>query len=171
MRNTRLFRITTLAGLMLSSSLAFAADKLYVQTPATYDKDAGVNAKVKDECAIENRVPFFIQENAKKNFEVVPAKDVKEAGKAKALTLTIMSVQGVGGGAWSGPKAITVQGTLTESGKVVGTFTARRTSGGGAFGGYKSTCSIFERCAKTLGTDIATWLQSPSMNASLGELK
>ena len=149
----------------------YAKGKLYVQTPAAIDPQASINEKVKEECAIENKVSFHIQENAKSSFdEVVPAKNLKDAGANKALTITILNVTGVGGGAWSGAKAITIQGKLQENGKVIGTFNARRTSGGGAFGGYKGTCSILERCAVALGKDVAGWLASPTMNAGLGEM-
>ncbi|NQV86958.1 MAG: hypothetical protein HQ492_07775 [Woeseiaceae bacterium] len=34
--------------------------------------------------------------------------------------------------------------------------------------GAKGTCSILGRCVKTLGSDIATWLQNPTMNAMPG---
>jgi hypothetical protein len=158
------------AGLTVAG-VATAADKLYVQTPAGYDKDASINAKVKEECAVENRVAYFVAEAAKGSFEIVPSKTLADAGSGKALTLTILNVHGVGGGAWSGAKSITVQGTLKEGGKVLGSFNARRSSGGGAFGGYKGTCSILERCAKALGKDVAQWLAAPSSDALLGEMK
>jgi hypothetical protein len=84
------------------------------------------------------------------------------------LILEIVSAVGGGGGAWSGPKSVTVKGELREDGKVIGSFTASRFSGGGAWGGFKGTCSIFGRCIKVLGEDIAAWLKKPTMNAALG---
>jgi len=159
----------TLLAFGVVSGSAVAGEKLLVQTPAVYDKDAHVNDKIKAECAVENRVSFFVQERAKGKFDVVPAKTPDTSGKA--LTLTIMNVGGTGGGAWSGPKSITLQGTLKDKGKVIGNFNARRSSGGGAFGGYKSTCGIIERCAEALGKDIGAWLEKPTMNAGLGEIK
>jgi len=152
-------------------SPGFAADKLYVQTPAKYDKDSGVNDKVKQECALDEKIPHFVQENAKGKFDVTPSKTLGDAGNSKALSLTIINVVGGAGGAWSGPKIVTLQGPLKEQGKVVGTFTARRSSSGGAWGGYKGTCSIFGRDAETLGKDVAAWLAAPTMDAKLGELK
>lgn len=149
---------------------AAAAEKLHVQTPAGLDKDVAINEKVKAECAVEDRVAYFVREHAKDSFEVVATKTLPASG-GKTLSLTILQVQGVGGGAWSGAKAITLQGSLKDGGKEIGSFTARRSSGGGAFGGYKGTCSILERCAKALGKDISQWLASPTMNAGLGEIK
>jgi hypothetical protein len=149
----------------------FAADKLYVQSPANYASGTDVNPKIKAECALESKVATHVIEQAGGNFEVVASPSLSDAGAAKALTLTITDVMGVGGGAWSGAKGITIKGTLKQGGKVIGTFEARRNSGGGAFGGYKGTCSILGRCAKALGKDVSDWLAQPSMNAKLGELK
>ncbi len=147
-----------------------AADKLYVQTPADRDKDAPINDKVKQECGIENRVSYFVQESAKEKFDVVPSKTLADAGNSKALSLTVLGVQGIGGGGWTGSKTITLQGTLRENGEVTGTFIARRSSRGGVLGPVQGTCSIFERNAAALGKDIAAWLAQPRMNARLGEM-
>lgn len=161
-----------IAALCLPLAAHAGGGKLHVQQPAAYDKDAAVNEKVKDQCAPEARLSEFVKEYAKGPFdEVVGLKDLSKAGGGKTLSLTILNVMGVGGGAWSGPKGITVQGTLRENGKVIGTFQARRSSGGGAYGGFKGTCSILERCAKALGKDIAAWLEGPSMDARLGEMR
>lgn len=63
---------------------------------------------------------------------------------------------------------MTVHGELRENGEITGTFTATRYSTGGAFGGFRGTCSILGRCVKTLGSDIAKWLKRPTMDALLG---
>ena len=99
---------------------------------------------------------------------VVLADDVTESTEGRVLHVEISSVVGPQGGAWSGAKSVTVEGKLTENGEVIGTFKGNRYSGGGAFGGYKGTCSILGRCAKTLGSDIAKWLAKPTMDARLG---
>ena len=94
-----------------------------------------------------------------------------EAGlKAKGLDIEIVAMMGAGGGMWSGPKQMTVVGTLTEGGAVVGTFRARRTTTGGAWGGYKGTCSLLGRVGKALAKDIGDWLRAPTNDARLGEL-
>lgn len=151
---------------------AFGGEKLYLQTPAAYGKDANVDPKVREECAPDAKVAAILKERLYGKFdEIVATKNPAGAGPGKTLNLTITNVMGVGGGAWSGPKSISVQGTLKDQGKVVGSFNARRTSGGGPFGGYKGTCAILERCAESLATDIAGWMEKPVMNAALGEMK
>ena len=87
------------------------------------------------------------------------------------LSLEITQIMGGGGGAWSGPKRIVLEGTLTEGGQQIGSFRAQRTSGGGAWGGYKGTCSILEICAEELGEDVGKWMHGPTQGAKLGELE
>ena len=147
-----------------------AAGTLNLQKRAPYEKDLPVPTAVKAECALETKIPEFVEEAAKGNFDTINMIDMPSAN-GKHLSMKITGITGLGGGAWSGPKHITIDGTLTENGKVVGTFQATRYSGGGAFGGYKGTCSILGRCAKALGKDVANWLEQPSMNARLGDAK
>jgi hypothetical protein len=63
-----------------------------------------------------------------------------------------------------------VKGSLSQKGKILGDFKARRYSGGGMFGGYKGTCAILRRCVKTLGKDVAEWLAQPTSQAVLCDL-
>ncbi len=100
---------------------------------------------------------------------VVLAEDLSDSTEGRVLHIEIVNVIGTGGGAWSGAKSVTVEGKLTENGEVIGTFTSSRYSGGGAFGGYKGTCSILGRCIKAMGSDIAKWLANPTMDAKLGD--
>ena len=145
---------------------------LTLEKKAPYAKGLGVPDAVRAECGLEQKVPEFVQEFAKKGFDNVVLADTVGANTAgKALSMKITNITGSGGGAWSGPKHVTIEGTLWQNGKVAGTFRASRYSGGGAFGGYKGTCAILGRCAKALGKDVATWASAPSMDAVLGDAK
>ncbi len=132
-----------------------------------FAEGSGATANVKSECKLETKLPGFVKSYAK-GMNIVLADDVSESTEGRVLHIEITQVIGPGGGAWSGAKSVGVKGELTENGEVIGSFIALRYSGGGAFGGYKGTCSILGRCVKTLGSDIATWLKNPTMDAMLG---
>jgi hypothetical protein len=141
--------------------LSASAEPLALPQKVSYDKDVHVPDAVKKECALETKIPEYVKSSAS-GFE--PGKG------GKALEMKISGLLATGGGGFSGPKSVTVSGTLREGGKVKGTFTAMRHSSGGPFGGG-GTCAILDRCAKAIGKDIGAWLKAPSMNAKLGDAK
>ncbi len=159
-------------GTKASLSKAAQSNPVTVTSRVAYAKNSGASGKVKKECIIDKQLPDFIETYASKNDIAVVQKDGKVSRKAKGRVL-LLEFDGIvagGGGAFTGPKAVTVKGQLYKSGKKIGSFTGRRTSGGGAVFGYKGTCSILGRCVKALGRDIAKWLEKPTMNARLGEM-
>lgn len=78
---------------------------------------------------------------------------------------TIVVLALTGGGA----KMVPIKGTLEENGAATGNFKGRRTSDGGVFSVSEGTCSILGCCVKTLGRDVADWLQHPSTVSIVGE--
>ena len=126
---------------------------------------ASVPEKVRSECGLQDKVPAFLSSFAS-DVELV---DSELGTQGRILELHIGDVHAPGGGAFSGPKWMTVTGVLREDGRKVGSFTAKRFSGGGMFGAYKGTCAIVARCAKAIGKDIAGWLRSPQDGARLGD--
>lgn len=129
---------------------------------AIYAADSGAG-KVEEECDLQNKLPEYF-------YEYAPSAVPGSGGSARVLQMEVVNVIGQGGGMYTGPKQLTVQGTLTEGGQVLGSFQARRTTTGGAFGGYKGTCSLMQRNAKAVARDISEWVASPTMDARLGEL-
>lgn len=149
-----------------------AAGSITISKQASYAPQMSVPDAVRAECNLPIRVTEFVKEYADKNYDsVILADNVSANTSGQALSMKIVGMTGTGGGAWSGPKHVTVEGTLWENGKVKGTFTATRYSGGGAFGGYKGTCAILGRCAKAIGKDVGEWLLAPGMNTKLGDAK
>ncbi|MEL7448018.1 MAG: hypothetical protein AAFN78_02355 [Pseudomonadota bacterium] len=149
---------------------AYAADIIVIPEKIAFGPDVMVRDNVRDECRLEEKIAEFIQSYGKKKKGYTLVTEAPAEGEYHVLTAEIISAQGAGGGAWSGPKSIKVKGELTDAaGEVVGSFTAGRYSGGGVFGGYKGTCSILGRCTKALGKDIAAWLDNPRMNSMLGD--
>lgn len=166
---TRLALFTACASLPLTS---VAAGSITIAKQAPFAQQLSVPDAVRKECNLPTRVSEFVKDYAGKNYDKVVLADRVSAGTpGQALSMKIIGLSGAGGGAWSGAKHVTVEGTLWENGKVKGTFTATRYSGGGAFGGYKGTCSILGRCVKAIGKDVSEWLLAPNMRAKLGDAK
>jgi hypothetical protein len=160
------FSVAAVAGVaMLFAGAAQAGDRVQVPRSIGFAADSGASDKVKDECALQTKVTHFLDEFS----DQVELVDGKPSAKGRSLSLAIKSVLAPGGGAWSGSKSMVVVGSLHKDGKRVASFTATRYSGGGMFAGYKGTCSIIGRCAKTIGKDIAGWLKNPKDGARLGD--
>ena len=155
------------AGLVLAVGLAVgtshysqAQEKLFI-THAAFGPNVQVIDSVRRDCELEGKVDEWVLESVSKKYPGTQrVSKPAEAGQGTLLRLTIVNVYGVGGGAYSGPKSMTVQAELVQGGKVLASTTKSRSSGGGAFGGMKGTCAIFGRVAKALGSDVAAWLPS-----------
>ena len=135
-----------------------------------FKKGAAIRDAVKNECNLDGKLTQFIEKNAISEYAQILTGTSSIPANAQVLTIEIEQVQGGGGGAWSGGKMVLINGQLTERGKTLGNFKARRFSGGGVFGGYKGTCAILGRCVKALGKDIAGWLTHPAPDSTLGDL-
>jgi hypothetical protein len=151
--------------LLAGGSGAEQSGSIQVLRTIPFASESGVSQKVKDECQLETKVPQFLSSYSK-SVELV---DGPLGPAGRVLELKITQVHAPGGGAWSGAKSMTVKGTLRQDGEEIGNFIASRYSGGGAFGGYKGTCAIVGRCAKTIGKDIAAWLKNPGKDSRLGD--
>ncbi len=133
-----------------------------------FKKGLFVRDAVRKECDLGGKLATHIN-NYARQYHVNMMKGGKAKTSARVLKVEIINVHGSGGGAWSGAKSVAIEGKLLENGKVIGTFRGQRSSGGGAFGGFKGTCSILGRTVKALGSDVGLWLQHPVMGASIGE--
>jgi len=151
-------------GLLVAGAAAAEGGPIKVAREISFAESSGVRDAVRDECKLQTKVTKFL---AQYSTQVELVDD--PGGSKDRLELTISEVNAGGGGAWSGPKSMTVKGQLFQDGKPGPTFTASRYSGGGMFAAYKGTCSIVGRCAKSIGKDISNWLENPTDDASLGD--
>ena len=151
---------------------AFAADNVVVQKPAAFNEDADIPKAVLNECKLENELPDAVAETAKASGIAVTFADKVTGGETgKMLQLEISDVVADGNAFMGHHKAMTVKGKLYENGAVIGSFKDRRTSMGGAFGGFKGNCAVLVRTAKAIGEDIGQWLAAPKMESKLGDLE
>lgn len=136
-----------------------------------FAKDTAVRRAVRNECRLPEKLTEFIDEYAGKHYaQVLVNTDLATVpANTEVLKVKITEIMGGSGGAWSGGKYVAISGILQKNGQIIGDFKARRISGGGVFGAYKGTCSIMGRCVKTLGKDVAEWLQDPAKNDVLGD--
>jgi hypothetical protein len=153
------------AALSLSSVTAVAATQTVVlETPVTYAPGSEVVQQVKTECQIEDmlatRVGDVLRKRNKGGSGTIAVG--ADASGSQVLRLQISHVLGIGGGAWTGPKAITVNAELLEDGKVVRNTKVNRWSIGGFWGAFKGTCSILDRSAIVIAKDMARWVRDPS---------
>ncbi len=140
-------------------------------TPIPYSETADVRDAVRQECGLQEKLAQFIEQySAQRSIKVTTNQGPASQIQGKTLEVAITGAFAPGGGAFSGGKAVTVEGNLTEGGRSLGSFKARRISGGGAFAIFKSTCDILGRDVRALGEDIAGFLANPSEDARMGNL-
>lgn len=156
--------IVIAAALCLSG--AAQTQSLQVQRPVPYAEDNDIADNIKAECKINEELVDSLKEHAG---SVEFTSGAVDTAKGRVLQLEIVDAVSMGN-AWMGhQKYMKVKGALYENGKKVAGFKGRRNSMGGAFAGYKGSCSVLGRTAEALGEDIATWLQAPKDGANLGD--
>lgn len=153
-------------------SVAHAADTVTVQRPVPYADGALVAGAVKRECKLTEQLPDFVREYASENHtDVVFAPQASASSPGRVLVMEIVDASSDGNAFIGHHKSVTVRGKLYQDGKEIGDFTGRRNSMGGAFGGFKGSCSVLGRTVKALGKDVAQWLVQPTQGSQLGDLQ
>lgn len=148
---------------LLASSSAFAQG-VQMQKPVPYAADNDISDAIKSECKIGDEIADSIKEHS-----TVPISFGDAAGSGRVLQLEIIDAVSMGN-AWLGhQKFAKVRGTLLDGGTKIASFKARRNSMGGAFAGFKGSCSVLGRTAVVIGEDIAAWLAAPKDGATLGD--
>jgi hypothetical protein len=145
------------------ASSAQAATETRLEVPVTYHPNAGVVEHVKNKCQIEDmlqtRVGAVLRRLNGTGSGIVESNE--DPAGDQVLRLKITHVLGVGGGAWSGPKGITLSAELLEGDKVVRHTKINRWSVGGMFGTFKGTCEILALSADAISKDLSRWVRNP----------
>lgn len=152
---------------LLCASGAASAQSVTLQRPVPYAEDNDISDAIKSECKIGEQLADFIKANSKVPVELTA--DKPDIATGRVLQLEISDAVSMGN-AWMGHQKFTkVRGTLFENGQKVASFKARRNSMGGAFAGFKGSCSVLGRTVEALGQDIGAWLANPVDGAALGD--
>lgn len=165
---------STLACLLLAastSSLSFA-NPVTIQANIPYAADARVAQNIRTECTkLGSQLAEFTKEFGKKvGLDVVLAESIDTNQKGRVLQIELTDAVSMGNAFTGHQKYASARGTLYEDGKKIASFEARRQSMGGAFAGYKGSCSVLGRTTKAMGKDISLWLKQPNDKALLGDL-
>ncbi len=158
---------------VLLAGSAFGADTITMAKPVPFADDAMIAGKIKKECDIQNQLAAYTEEYAREDqkLSVTFADSVQTDSPGMVLDVQIKDAVSAGNPFIGHRKSTLVAGKLYRDGEVIGSFVGRRNSMGGAFAGYKGSCSVLGRTVKALGQDIAKWLKSPTMDAQLGDLE
>ena len=147
------------------------AEPISVSSTIEFSEGAVIKGAIKRDCELTTRFPEFIDLFGEElGVDIVVSDD---AGRSDPMFLHVEMTDAVSeGNAFLGHrKFVTAKGTLYQGGKEVASFVGQRQSGGGAFGGYKGSCSVLGRSIKALGKDIVMWLQDPKDGEQLGDLR
>lgn len=152
------------------------ANAVAIDALIPYAKGNKIASNIKRECHLPQKLADFVVTYSNKyNQGVVKKPSVSSEDVGKVLKINIVDAVSsrTGFGAFTGGgnhnKFTEIDGKLYEDGKLIGTFVAKRSSGGGAFGGFKGSCAVLGRTVKALGKDVAKWLRRPEMDSYLGE--
>jgi hypothetical protein len=146
--------------LSLAAGAGAAAEPVRLSDRVSFAEGSGVTRAVREECGLERGLPEYVR-SAARDVELVSG----AASGPRTLDLHITEVHAPGGGPFSGPKAMTVEATLREGGRVVATARSRRVTAE-PFGG---TCDQLRKVARAIASDLAAWVASPSKGATLGD--
>lgn len=158
--------------LLASLSNPALAAPVNMSSVVPYADNAAITTRVRNECVkIQGQLAEFTQEYARsEGIDVALVGSVSPSDAGRVLVMRIDEAVSMGNAFIGHQKYTRISGELYENGKRIAGFQGRRNSGGGAFGGFKGSCSVLGRTVKVLGRDVAQWLRSPFDNARLGDM-
>jgi hypothetical protein len=167
-------RIAIVAAALLGISVSHAAraqgNTIYMAQIVPYSNIGQIDRAILAECQLPWQQAEHIVTLAKsEGITVVRDDEAVKAGKGRILQVELVSAVSSGNAFMGHRKQVTIKGRLLEDGTEIGSFMGHRNSMGGAFAGFKGSCSVLDRCVKALGGDIAQWLKLPAKNSRIGD--
>ncbi len=149
----------------VTAASARAEDIVLVSSLIPYAKDDTAGEAVRKECDWNTTMPRYLAKESEGRVKV--AEQSIDTVTDKKLVLVATNLHTAGGGGWSGPKWLVLEGKMTEKGKLLGSFEVRRQTIRGSMRGCGTLASLSEE----ITGDILEWLKTPSLNAKLGDAK
>jgi len=162
---------------LLRSALAlvfFSQSLAYAQTPSggraitissemPYARDTFVDPAVINECKLPQQGAELLEAAAKAAGVELARSDNLKSAKGRVFVVEITQVMSSGNAFTGHRKQVGVVGRLMDGDKELGVFRGARNSMGGAFAGFKGSCSVLGRCLEALSKDMAVWLKAQPM--------
>jgi len=146
------------------------ATAIKIQKLIPFAKGTPIAANIINDCNLDKQLSEFIHAYAVgEGVGMIRNNVVSKETKGKVLVVAITNAVSSGNAFIGHRKYTSIKGTLYDNGEKGASFTAARLSGGGAFSGFKSSCSVLGRTVKVLGHDVMLWLKNPSDGAHLGD--
>ena len=142
---------------------ARAEDVVQVSSVIPYQRDDVADETVRKECNWNTTMPRYLAKES--DGRVIVAENKSNTNTGKRLMLVSTNLHTLGGGGWTGPKWLVLEGKLMQGNKLLGNFEVRRQTIGGSF----RACSTLESLSEEISDDILEWLKEPGLNAKLGD--
>lgn len=142
-----------------------------IHTIIPFAKDNMIASNIMNECNIGEQLSEFITTYSKdKNIEVQRLPAVSSTDAGQVLLVEIINAVSEGNAFIGHRKFTQIKATLYRDGVELSSFVGARNSMGGAFAGFKGSCSVLGRTVEALGGDISNWFMNPVKNGRLGNL-
>lgn len=160
-----------IASVVLLAMGSAQADVVTLPRSAPWTDEREIASNIRSECQLQTQLPAYIAEYAReeKKIETRFADAVSPDDAGRVLVLEIEEAVSRGNAFIGHQKFTRAKGTLYDNGQEIGNFVAQRYSMGGAFAGYKGSCSVLGRTVKAIGRDVAGWMAAPTRDAQLGD--
>jgi hypothetical protein len=158
------FLVVAAAAACLTAVPARAEEVVLMSPVVPYGADSA-SEDVRRDCTWNSTMPRYLAGESEGRVKVLE-QGIDEASERK-LALVATLIHTAPGGGFSGPKWLTMEGKLTEGGKLLGNFEARRQTIRGSMRG----CATLDALSEDIASDILEWLKAPSLNAKLGDAK
>lgn len=140
---------------------ALANDQVTISSKIPYLNENVGSPNIQSKCTWNTTMPAALVAQSKGT--VVSTDQDMTTVAGKKLIITTTHVHAIGGGGFSGPKWIRIEGKLTEGDKLLGNFELRRTTNGGGF--RFAACETLNYISKALTQDVLKWLKNPQIMA------
>ena len=147
----------------LATASARADDVVHVSSLIPYQSEDVANESVHKECNWNTTMPRYMAEESEGRVKVEAQNFDTVTGKRLLLVATHLHT--LGGGGWTGPKWLVLEGKLIQGNQLLGNFEVRRQTIRGSF----RACSTLESLSEDIADDILEWLKAPGLNAKLGD--